>query len=645
MVKFWICGLTLFLFLFGKVLSFEKKDYEFEILLIHDSPAQKVYLAFEKTGYLKNVATEAGVNSLLVVKKNGTFVVDPGPHRGYIDKLFKTVASKYNMQLPPVKWVFNSSAMPEKVMGNYTFLESSPTFISSRKTAAYMERKCEECRDDMMREVNPRELVGSEIVVPNYIIKKNSPLHPEILDWKAISFSCVKETGDTLLWNENLKILYASEIVFNNSIPSLAKGHTKPWVNGLEFLRALKPTYIIGSGTVVSSQDFKSKALESNIKYLNLIYEIAKKDYLLGIFRDSSSLPEGLADFINTPGFDRRHNLNYQKVSREIELEAFNQNVKCPPLSKDFLEKENKQKFDGKLNDVVPLILDMVSPGIYTFQGNIAEFSSKNRGLISNFSFIEGADCIAVIDTGGSLHAGKSLISAIRKISSKPVCFVINTHVHPDHTGGNKAFAQLNPPPEFIAHKNFTTAYVNRFNTYNKRLLELLGEKNVLEPYTATKEVEKFMQLDLGNRKLTLTAWETAHTNHDLTVFDHTSRTLISGDLLFVKHIPVIDGSLNGWIKVTRQLINFFEKLPNERYVKRIIPGHGPLQDDERGLKNQLNYLVNLKRSVREALRDNISLQEAMKSINSESAGVWQASANYSKRNISAAYAELEWED
>ena len=319
--------------------------------------------------------------------------------------------------------------------------------------------------------------------------------------------------------------------------------------------------------------------------------------------------------------------------------------MKCPRLSNDFLEEENKQKFEGKLDGVVPLVLDLVSPGIFTFQGNNAEFSSKNRGLISNFSFIEGADCIAVIDTGGSLYAGKSFISAIREISNKPVCYVINTHVHPDHTGGNKAFAKLNPPPEFIAHKNFTPAYVNRVNTYNKRLLELLGEKNMLGPYVATKEVEDFLQLDLGDRKLTLTAWETAHTNHDLTVFDHTSQSLIAGDLLFVKHIPVIDGSLNGWIRVTRQLIDFFKTLPNERYVKRIIPGHGPLQNDERGLKNQLNYLANLKRSVQKALRDNLSLQESMKSISSESAGVWRLSANYSKRNISAAYAELEWED
>ncbi|RZP21429.1 MAG: quinoprotein relay system zinc metallohydrolase 2 [Burkholderiaceae bacterium] len=645
MAKFWITCLVIFFSFFTHAFSLEKRPYEFDTLLIHDAPSQKIYLAVEKTGYLKSVGIETGVNTLVVVKKNGSFVVDPGPHRGYVEELFDTIGTKYNTELPPVKWVFNSTAKPENVMGNYAFLKDHPTYISSEKTRQYMVENCQACRDDMMREVNQKELVASEIVIPNYIIEKNSPLHPELLDWKAISFACVKQTGDTLLWNENLKILYASEVVFNNSIPSLSKGHTKPWVRGLEFLRALKPTYVIGSGTVSSFDDFKTEALGFNIKYFSLIYEIAKKDYLLGVFREVGSIPNGLVDFINTPGFDKRHNLNYQKVSREIELEAFNQNVKCPPLSKHFVERESKQEFEGKLNGVVPLVLELVSPGVYTFQGNVAEFSRKNRGLISNFSFIEGADCIAVIDTGGSLYAGKSFISAIREISSKPICYVINTHVHPDHTGGNKAFTQLNPPPEFIVHKNFTPAYANRFNTYNKRLLELLGEKNALQPYSATKEVEDFLQLNLGDRKLTLTAWETAHTNHDLTVFDHTSQTLITGDLLFVKHIPVIDGSLNGWIKVTQQLINFFEKSPNKHYVESIIPGHGPPQNDVRGLENQLNYLVNLKRSVQEALRDNISLQKAMKSIKSESTEVWENTENYSKRNITAAYAELEWED
>ena len=99
--------------------------------------ARKYIVAVEKTGYLKTVGIETGVNTLVVAKKNGSFVVDPGPHRGYVEKLFDTIRTKYNTELPPVKWVFNSTAKPENVMGNYTFLKEHPTFISSRKTAIY----------------------------------------------------------------------------------------------------------------------------------------------------------------------------------------------------------------------------------------------------------------------------------------------------------------------------------------------------------------------------------------------------------------------------------------------------------------------------------------------------------------------------
>ena len=179
MAKFWINCLVIFFSLFTNAFSLEKREYEFDTLLIHDAPSQKIYLAVEKTGYLKTVGIETGVNTLVVAKKNGSFVVDPGPHRGYVEKLFDTIRTKYNTELPPVKWVFNSTAKPENVMGNYAFLKDHPTYISSEKTRQYMVENCQACRDDMMREVNRKELVGSEIVIPNYIIEKNSPLHPE----------------------------------------------------------------------------------------------------------------------------------------------------------------------------------------------------------------------------------------------------------------------------------------------------------------------------------------------------------------------------------------------------------------------------------------------------------------------------------
>ena len=114
---------------------------------------------------------------------------------------------------------------------------------------------------------------------------------------------------------------------------------------------------------------------------------------------------------------------------------------------------------------------------------------------------------------------------------------------------------------------------------------------------------------------------------------------------MFVEHIPVIDGSLNGWIEVTNELIGLFERRANKQFVETVIPGHGPPQEDDKGLKNQLMYLMDLKKAVKGALRDNISLQEAMKTIDLKSAKIWRNGDDYSRRNISAAYAELEWED
>ena len=69
MAKFWITCLVIFFSFLTHAFSLEKRAYEFDTLLIHDTPSQKIYLAVEKTGYLKSVGVETGVNTLVVAKK------------------------------------------------------------------------------------------------------------------------------------------------------------------------------------------------------------------------------------------------------------------------------------------------------------------------------------------------------------------------------------------------------------------------------------------------------------------------------------------------------------------------------------------------------------------------------------------------
>lgn len=284
------------------------------------------------------------------------------------------------------------------------------------------------------------------------------------------------------------------------------------------------------------------------------------------------------------------------------------------------------------------LSVQQTAPGVFVHYGKHEEASPSNVGAIANVGFIVGDRCVAVIDTGGTLENGNRLYLAIRKISALPVCYVINTHFHPDHVFGNAAF--VGESPQFIGHQNLAAALRARERFYLKALSDAVGEEifkgtTVVPP---TVEVASVRTIDLGGRTLLIQAWQTAHTNTDLTVLDNETRTMWLGDLLFEKRIPSIDGSVKGWLSVMDEL-----KKVN---AKQVIPGHGaPSTNWPGALDAQAGYLNALMRDVRQALKEKKSLRQAVQQAAQDERPNWLLFDDYHARNVTTAYTELEWED
>jgi quinoprotein relay system zinc metallohydrolase 2 len=283
-----------------------------------------------------------------------------------------------------------------------------------------------------------------------------------------------------------------------------------------------------------------------------------------------------------------------------------------------------------------PLDVTEVAPGVYVHAGRVEDWLPDNGGDVANLGFIVGSRCVAVIDTGGTPQLGLRWRAAIERATQRPICFVFDTHAHPDHVLGNAAFA--GPDTRFVASAKFNAAMTAREPYFLRALQRDFGisvaHEAVVYPTLAVDETREF---DLGDRVLVAQSWPTAHTDNDLTVYDRSTRTLFTSDLLFVQHIPVVDGSLRGWLNTMKQLQQIDAAL--------VVPGHGPTRrGGPDAWRPQQEYLETLLRETRAAVKSGKTLSQAVDSVGIQAQAAWQLADRFHRRNVTAAFAELEWE-
>ena len=287
--------------------------------------------------------------------------------------------------------------------------------------------------------------------------------------------------------------------------------------------------------------------------------------------------------------------------------------------------------------DIVP-----VAPGVYAAIG-------KN-GVYGNGTFIIGPDGVVVVDTQARPSWARDLITEIRKVTDKPVRYVINTHWHGDHTLGNQAYAAaFGPSVTFVAQTNTREDLISRGTpqvetqrtktvpdaiaalekqlsdgkdakgvpltdaTRQQTQTQLAAQRALLDelkqititPPTLTYDTS--MVIHLGDREIDLLHWGNAHTRGDTVVYLPKERVVITGDLL-TNGIPVMRTAYPvEWVAT----LDAIDKLD----WSAAIPGHGSVQQGKTQLETLLAYMKDMVASVRDSVAKGITLEQAEKSI------------------------------
>src|SRR5262249_29732147 len=184
-----------------------------------------------------------------------------------------------------------------------------------------------------------------------------------------------------------------------------------------------------------------------------------------------------------------------------------------------------------------------------------------------NVTVAVGDDGVIVVDNMFAQMYGK-IKTAIAAVSSQPVRYVVNTHFHRDHTGGNEAFGK--DGAVVVAHENAARVLASG----SRNGLSCAVTPPVPEIALPKETYKEAMTLRLKGRTAELRHPVDVHTDGDTTITFADANVLVAGDLVFFGRYPNIDfvygGSIDGMFRGTNRLINL------ARGVTRIVPGHGP---------------------------------------------------------------------
>ncbi|WP_412561746.1 MBL fold metallo-hydrolase [Winogradskyella sp. MIT101101] len=262
-----------------------------------------------------------------------------------------------------------------------------------------------------------------------------------------------------------------------------------------------------------------------------------------------------------------------------------------------------------KSSQYILIILFLFSTSIYA-QGRFDKVEIKTTQLSEHTYMLEGAggnigvsvgeDGVFIIDDQFAPLSEK-ILTAIKALTDKPLKYLVNTHHHGDHTGGNENMAEAGAT--IIAHDNVKKRLQDKQRDGSYRPEEALPVITFNDKLSITINDESIAVFHVAN----------AHTDGDAILYFTESNVLHTGDTYFNCRYPYIDldsgGSVNGYIEATKRGLMVIDE------DTKIIPGHGKVSNKEE-YKDFLTMLETIRDKVQKAI-DNGKTEDEVKTDSS----------------------------
>jgi glyoxylase-like metal-dependent hydrolase (beta-lactamase superfamily II) len=251
--------------------------------------------------------------------------------------------------------------------------------------------------------------------------------------------------------------------------------------------------------------------------------------------------------------------------------------------------------------------------GVLPVQGNIYMLNLGDVNIVAQV----GLDGILLVDTGPAEWSERVINTLRDRFPGRPLRYVINTHMHPDHTGGNAAIAKAFAPAgggggggggggavRIIAHEN----------TLNRMQGTVEGEKELAQEMLPTSTFfTKKKEIYFNGEPIEILFQPDAHTDGDVMVFFRGSDVIATGDLFSTATYPMLDekrgSTMQGHLDALNRMLDITVPRFNQQGGTMVIPGHGRLCN-ESDVDDYRNWMTIVRDRVQELIKNGRTLAQ-----------------------------------